>query len=70
LSEEIPKTEDIIVKSVEEIHAKFYKYLKIIALSFILPLWISMFVNGVAILWKIMNWVQLEVKFWTIKEYC
>lgn len=62
-------TDDILDKDLEAINSKLYKYIKIIAVSFILPIWIVVFINGIAILWKILNWIKLDIKFWSIKAY-
>lgn len=67
--EENQKTEDIIQKKIDEIGSNFLEYIKVIALSFIIPMWIVIFLNGIATLWKMMSWSQLDVKFWTNETY-
>ena len=67
--EENQKLDDIFVQRMKAINANFFKYLKIIALTLVLPMWIVLFVNGGVTLWKMLTWMQSDIPFWTIKEY-
>jgi len=53
----------------EDILPSLFKYVRIFALTFVLPLWIAFIVNEVAVFWKIVNWFNLDIEFWTIKKY-
>lgn len=53
----------------DKIKESFFQYAKIIGLSFILPIWISIIINGGAILGKIASWFNQDIQFWTINEY-
>ena len=53
----------------EKIKVSFFKYAKIIGLTFIIPLWIVIFINEGIVLWKIINWINLDIEFWTINKF-
>jgi len=53
----------------ESIQKNSISYLKIIGMSFIIPIWIATFTNGVALLWKIATWAQNDIMFWEVKQY-
>lgn len=42
----------------------FFRYLGIIMLNFIVPLWVATIINEGVAIWKIFNWYQMDVLFW------
>ena len=63
MKEEHQTTMDLIQDRIEEIRSKFFEYIKVIALYFIAPIWIVIFINGAVLIWKILSWI--DSKFWT-----
>ncbi len=53
----------------EEMKVSVIRYLKIIALSLLFPMWISIVINEGAVLLKIVTWINQEVAFLSIREY-
>lgn len=63
------KTNNSTTKKTAEINFNWLAYLKILALSFLLPMWVVLVVNGSVTLWKMITWLQSDIKFWSIKSY-
>jgi len=52
----------------KEVKVSFFKYFKIIALSFFLPLFFLLIINEVAVLSKVVYWLNKDIDFWGNKK--
>lgn len=53
----------------KKVKTSFFKYLKIVTLSFFVPLLVVIALNEGLVLSKIISWLRSSIEFWTIKEY-
>jgi len=51
------------------VQTQLIKYIKIVAFSLFLPLWIVAMINEGAVIAKIFSWYKTDIEFWTIKKY-
>lgn len=56
-------------QKIDKLFSSTFPYIKILVLSFMLPMWIAVVVNGIVTLGKMLSWVSSDIAFWSNKTY-
>ena len=65
----IEKYHEVQHEDWQQVKVVAIKYIKIVALSFLLPLSFCVLINEATVLWKIFSWYKLDIAFWNIPKY-